>query len=188
MTSISYSKRVLVYVYETETTNEAWVGVIDLGLQDPINSCNKTAKIQSRCWHHLSCRIKPFIRHNRSYSYYGTISILRLDGHHEQLLTGLNLKSGQLITTQPFQLADFVGSDIRSTVWLDIYDGFLLPSQIRRLLKLRRPTGQACIIASKLEKSDLEAHPIWQRQHDDGPNITSERIYHFKKTSRQTNF
>ncbi len=173
ITSISYSERVLVCVCEAETTNEAWVVVIDLGLQDPMDSCGKRAKIRSQFRHRLSCTTKLFIRHNRSYLYYATHSGLRPDGHYEWLLTGLNLESGRPITTQPFRLADFVGSDIGSTACFDIHDGFLYAVSNQTSFEVEEVDWTSYYHCIKIplgeEKPDLEAHPIWQRQHGEGP-------------------
>jgi hypothetical protein len=166
--NLSYSEGVLVCVCESEISQESWLLVIDLG-----TSFSTTIKRRRYFKHPLNCSTKLFIRHNRSYLYYGTHSALRSDGHHEWLMTGLDLENGGLITHKPFQLADFVGSDIGSTACFEIHDDFLFAVSNQTSFEVEEVDWTSYYHCVKIllgdPKPDLEAHRIWQRQHGEGP-------------------
>ncbi len=173
VTSLSYSEGVLVCVYESGIIDECWLLVIDLPMEDPKHCPSTRVKPQRRFRHRLSCTTKLFIRHNRSFLYYGTHSGLRSDGHHEWLLTGLDLSTGCLVAPKPFRLADFVGSDIGSTACFKIHEGSLFAVSNQTSFEVEEVdwTSYYHYIKIPLGETipDLKAHPIWQRQHGEGP-------------------
>ncbi|KAF7509371.1 hypothetical protein GJ744_008094 [Endocarpon pusillum] len=164
ITGISYSERILVCLCESEATNEHWLLVVDLSQhrdrRDPFR-------------HPLTCTTKLFIRHDRSYLYYGTHSGRRSDGHHEWLITGLDLEKGRPITTKPFQLADFVGSDVGSTACFKIHEKHLYAVSNQTSFEVEEVDWTSYYHYIKIplgdKKPDLKAHRIWQRQHGEGP-------------------
>ncbi|ERF76967.1 hypothetical protein EPUS_02679 [Endocarpon pusillum Z07020] len=164
ITNLSYSKRILVCVCESEVTDERWLLVVDLG-QD--------LKRRVPFRHPLTCTTKLFIRHDRDYLYYGTHSGRRSDGHHEWLVTGLDLEKGCPITPKPFQLADFVGSDIGSTACFKIHEKHLYAVSNQTSFEVEEVDWTSYYHYIKIplgdKKPDLKAHRIWQRQHGEGP-------------------
>ena len=172
ITSLSYSERILVCLCESEVTDERWLLVVDLdqGLKH-----NRGTRIKQRIpfRHPLTCTTKLFIRHNRSYLYYGTHSGRRSDGHHEWLVTGLDLEEGCPITPKPFQLVDFVGSDIGSTACFIIHEKSLYAISNQTSFEVEEVDWTSYYHCIKIPlgdtKPDLKAHRIWQRQHGEGP-------------------
>jgi hypothetical protein len=173
ITSLRYCDRVLVCVCEDQTLDECWLLVVDLGLPDSKNSSGTRAKRRLPFRHRLSCTTKLFVRHDRSYLYYGTHSGRRSDSHHEWLVSGLDLETGYPIAPKPFQLADFVGSDLGSTACFEIHDGFLFAVSNQTSFEVEEVDWTSyyhCIqIPLGEAKPDLKAYPIWQRQHSEGP-------------------
>jgi hypothetical protein len=173
ITSISYSAGVLVCVCRTEIKDEDWLLVIDIGPRDAKNSGKKENKPRPSFKWRLSCTTKLFIRHNYSYLYYGTHSGLRSDGHHEWLLTGLDLETGRLVVPKPLQLAEFVGSDIGSTACFRIHEGCLYAVSNQTSFEVEEVDWTSYYNCIKIplgeSKPNLKAHPIWQRQHVEGP-------------------
>jgi hypothetical protein len=173
ITSLSYSEGILVYVCEADIVSECWLLAIDLGVQDNKDGSCTRIKPLPRLQHRLCCTTKLFIRHNRSYLYYGTHSGLRSDGHHEWLVTGFNLETGCPVAPKPFQLADFVGSDIGSTACFKIHESSLYAVSNQTSFEVEEVDWTSYYHCIKIPlgetKPDLKAHPIWQRQHGEGP-------------------
>lgn len=173
ITSLSYSERVLVCVCQSEEIQRYWLLVIDLGLKDHRDPSSTEIKPRPPFQHQLTCTTKLFIRHNRSYLYYGTHSGLRADGHHEWLVTGLNLETGCPVAPKPFRLADFVGADIGSTACFRIHQGYLVAVSNQTSFEVEEVDWTSYYHCIKIRlgdsKPDLKAHPIWQRQHEEGP-------------------
>ena len=167
ITSLSYFDRVVVCTCEDEASDGCWLLVIDLGLRDNKNSKRPPFR------HRLSCTTKLFIRHDRSYLYYGTHSGLRSDGHHEWLVNGLDLEKRRPVAPKPFRLADFVGSDVGSTACFKIHDGFFLAVSNQTSFEVEEIDWTSYYHCIKIPlgeaKPDLKARPIWQRQHSEGP-------------------
>lgn len=173
ITSLSYSERVLVCVCEAESLDDSWLLVIDLGVQARVNGSGSNIKRRLPFRYRLGHTTKLFVRHNRSYLYYGTHSGLRPDGHHEWLLTGLDLEKQCPISEKPFRLLDFVGSDIGSTACFTIYRGFLFAVSNQTSFEAEEVDWTSYYFCIKIPlgetKPDLKPHPIWQRQHGEGP-------------------
>lgn len=171
--SLRYSERVLVCVCESDFLEEAWLLIINLCLEDPKKDHDVGRNRPLSFRHRLSCKTKLFVRHNRSYLYYGTHSGLRHDGHHEWLVTGLSLETGEPITPKPFRLINFVGSDIGSTACFEIHDGFLFAVSNQTSFEAEEVDWTSYYDCIKIPlgetKPDLKARPIWQRQHGEGP-------------------
>jgi hypothetical protein len=171
--SLSFSEGVLVCVCRTPEMDESWLFVIDLGTELPkYDPCGKP-KRRLPVRHKLSCTTKLFIRHNRSYLYYGTHSALRSDNHHEWLVNGLNLETGLPVSSKPFRLADFVGSDSGSTACFKIHEGHLYIVSNQTSFEVEEVDWTSyyhCIKIPLGEASpDLKPRLLWQRQHNEGP-------------------
>lgn len=173
ITSLSYSDRTLVCVCEGEVDGVCCLLVIDLDYHDTTNSSNIGMKRHRPFLHQLRCKTKLFVRHNRSYLYYGTHSGVRSDRHHEWLLTCLDIDTERPITQKPFRLADFVGSDIGCTASFQIHEGhfYAISNQTSFEVEEIDWTSYYHIIKIPLgeTKPDLKAYPLWQRQHGEGP-------------------
>lgn len=171
--SLSYSEGVLVCVCESDAMDEYWLLVIDLDQQDSMDRASKRTKRRASFRHRLSCTTKLFVRHNQSYLYYGTHSGRRSDGHHEWLVNGLDLETGSLVAPKPFQLADFVGSDIGSTACFKIHEDALFAVSNQTSFEVEEVDWTSYYHCIKIPLGDptpdLEARPKWQRQHKEGP-------------------
>lgn len=174
ITSLSYADRVVVCTCEDDALDQSWLLIIGLDRRDNKDSSSCTsAKRRIIFRHRLGCTTKLFTRHNQSYLYYGTHSAIRSDGHHEWLVNGLNLETGDPVAPKPFRLAGFVGSDIGSTASFEIHAGHLFAVSNQTSFEVEEIDWTSYYHCVKIRlgeaKPDLKAYPIWQRQHSEGP-------------------
>ncbi len=80
---------------------------------------------------------------------------------------------GVEITQKPFQLADFVGSDIGSTACFKIHEDHLYAVSNQTSFEVEEIDWTSYYHCIKIplgdKKPDLKAYRIWQRQHGEGP-------------------
>ncbi|KAI9848652.1 MAG: hypothetical protein M1838_000455 [Thelocarpon superellum] len=117
--------------------------------------------------------MKIFARNNGSYVFYGTHSETGQHGHHEWVISGVSLATGQVLERR-IHLENFVGSDMGMTVSFEIHGPhfYALSNQTSFDVEevdwtssyhcCRFPLDNVC-------QQTLESRVIWRRNHVEGP-------------------
>ena len=168
---LSFSDNVLVGVSEDPVTSESWLFVLDVN-----EACDRDARRALRTkalQHRLTCTTKLFVRQTGSYLYCGTHSGRGRDGHHEWLVQGFSLITGQAITSKPIQLTGFVGSEVGSTAAFAIHNGafYAVTNQTSYEVEEVDWTSYYHCLSFPLDERDpdVRLHRVWRRQHVEGP-------------------
>lgn len=168
---LNYSDRVLACLYEAAEGDgyEAWLIAVDVR-PGPATRKRIRAAIQLETTENL------FVRHNKSYLYYGTHSGFASHGHHEWVIKGIELhNSAASAEVHALQLSNLVGSDIGCTVAFEIHDGhfYALSNQTSFDVEEVDWTSYYHCLRFPLDKPRKDRiqvnREIWRRQHIEGP-------------------
>ncbi|PGH23078.1 hypothetical protein AJ80_02852 [Polytolypa hystricis UAMH7299] len=113
-----------------------------------------------------------FVRHDGSYLYYGTHSVLASHGHHEWIIQGMEIRNNRKLTDRPVQLENFVGSEIGPTLCFEIHDGFFYAISNQTGFQDEEVDWTSYYVCLRFPLSDpkkIEWRRIWRRQHREGP-------------------
>lgn len=125
----------------------------------------------------LESSYKLFVRHTKSFLYYGTYTGTGSHGHHEWEIRGVSLDSKRPLSpcAQPLQLEEFFGTDIGSTVAFEIHNGYFyaLSNQTSFDVEELDWTSFYHCIRFPLDQPNIEAldinRRVYRRQHAEGP-------------------
>ena len=170
-----YNQGILAFLVELTDREEAWLLAMDVRRR-PENA--KTRRLRFRT--SLQSTRRLFVRHNKSYLYYGTHSSLGYHGHQQWAINCVDLKSGRHLTRKPIELEDFAGNEIGQTVCFGVHHDHLyaVSTQVNfeeeevdwtsfYLWVCMSPTG--CMKQTKRDQILRRPNRIWRRQHREGP-------------------
>jgi hypothetical protein len=159
-----YSDGILVLLIEV-CQDISWLIALDM-----TRNC-RSARL--RMWKWLPSTNRLFVRHNRSYLYYGTHFLVEPYGCAQWTIQGVNLKTGEPITRKPVILEEFVGHDIGKTVCFELFHDHLYAVSNQAHFDEEDVDWTsyyvwACLPPDKsLGKPKLKI--IWRRDHQEGP-------------------
>lgn len=122
---LSFCDDILAFLVELAGTAENWLVAIDLSQSKSASSLS-ARKGRLRLRTRLSSTRRLFVRHNRSYLYYGTHSGIGYHGFPLWAVHCVDLTTGiQLTDDKPVQLEDVAGSEIGQTVCFGLHHDHL---------------------------------------------------------------
>lgn len=124
----------------------------------------------------LNSTAKLFVRHTASHLFYGTLSALGPNRHHEWLIQGYDLTTSPVatpVTQKPIQLRKFYGSEIGLTCDFVIYNSHFCAVSNQSSYETEEIDWTSyyhCIQFPVFDpKPDIKPRLIWRRQHREGP-------------------
>lgn len=151
---------------------QAWLIAVDLHQKH--NDGVQTGRLRLKT--RLRSTRKLFVRHNGSYLYYGTHSVVRHRGwsrYGRWAISCVDLRSGQHMTKNPIVMEDFAGAEIGQTVCFEIHhDSLFGVSNVFRFENEEVDWTSFymwfCLSPSE-DMKEAKLHRIWRRQHREGP-------------------
>jgi hypothetical protein len=165
---LGYCDGVAAVLYESDHVTGRWLFAVD------VRQSRGTESRSRFLWRRrLASVAKLFVRCNASYLYFGTHSVMGRQDHHEWLIHGFDLMTGNSVTPQPIRLDGFVGSEIGSTAEFTIHgDCFYAVSNQSSHESVEIDwTSYYNYICFPLfhHKPDVRIKNIYRRQHREGP-------------------
>ncbi|RJE21396.1 F-box domain protein [Aspergillus sclerotialis] len=170
-----YNQGILAFLVELTDGEEAWLLAMDVRRR-PENA--RTGRLRFRT--SLQSTRRLFVRHNKSYLYYGTHSSLGYHGYQQWAINCVDLKTGRHLTRKPIELEDFAGNEIGQTVCFGVHHDHLyaVSTQVNfeeeevdwtsfYIWVCMSPTG--CMKQTKRDRVLRRPNRIWRRQHREGP-------------------
>ncbi|RAL09226.1 F-box domain protein [Aspergillus homomorphus CBS 101889] len=158
----------LAFTVELEDLSETWLVVVDMRRD---LDCQKMGRLRFKT--RLLDTRRLFVRLNTRYVYWGTHSMLSVDGHLQWVIECADLQTGRHTTRVPLVLDNFSGHDIAQTVCFGVYDDHLY--------------AVSTMIGHEAEEIDWTSYYVWlcvsptedtkqstinfkwRRQHREGP-------------------
>ncbi|PYH48601.1 F-box domain protein [Aspergillus saccharolyticus JOP 1030-1] len=158
----------LAFTVEREDLSETWLVAVDMR---PKLDCHKTGRL--RFLTRLRDTRRLFVRLNSRYLYWGSHSMLSVDGHLQWVVECADLQTGRPTTRAPVVLDNFSGHDMAQTVCFGVYDDHLY--------------AVSTMIGHEAEEIDWTSYYVWlcvsptedtkqstinfqwRRQHREGP-------------------
>lgn len=170
---LHYSDGILAFLVElpgssSSNSPEDWLFAIDLRRR-PENPRGGRLRLRIQ----LSSTRRLFVRHNRSYLYYGTHSAVGYHGFPLWAVHCVDLKTGDHLTEKPVQLDHFAGNEIGQTVCFDLHQNHLyaVSTQVDFEEEEFDWTSFYVWICLAPGPSARRVTPnrTWRRQHREGP-------------------
>jgi hypothetical protein len=163
---MNYSDWVIAFLVELDNGREAWLLAVDLQRE---SSYGKRGRLRLRA--QLESTQQLFVRHNRSYLYYGTHSAVGAQEHSQWEVNCADLNTGELNSENMVVLDKFAGMEIGQTVCFELYQDHLYAvsnEQTYQVEELQWTSYYSWIcLDPKLRMP--RTHRIWRRQHREGP-------------------
>lgn len=170
-----YNEGILAFLVELTDREEAWLLAMDVRRR-PENSRNGRLRLRTP----LQSTRRLFVRHTRSYLYYGTHSSLGYHGYQQWAINCVDLKTSRHLTRKPVELENFAGNEIGQTVCFGIHRSHLYA--VSTLVNFEEeevdwtsfyiwvclsPLGK--MKETRQAKALRQPNRIWRRQHREGP-------------------
>ncbi|KAL4865041.1 hypothetical protein BDV12DRAFT_156035 [Aspergillus spectabilis] len=173
MTKVSlmnYSDGVVAFLVEMEDRREAWLLAVDLQRR---STYGKNGRLRLRT--PLESTHRLFVRHSRSYLYYGTHSAVGTHGYTLWEVNCVDLHTGKINSSGPVVLDKFAGNEIGQTVCFEIYQDHLYA--ISTLVDFEEEEIDwtsyyvwICLHPSlTIPNEGVKTYRTWRRQHREGP-------------------
>lgn len=164
---LHYHDGILAFLVEIGEVRDAWLLAVDMRRKI---DC-RTGRLRLRT--PLQSTRRLFVRHNRSYLYYGTQSALSHYGYPQWAVHCVNLATGQHITEKPVELHNFVGNEIGQTVCFEVHQDHLYA--VSTLVDFEEEEVDwtslymwICL-PPRGDRDSVTPRTEWRRQHREGP-------------------
>ena len=162
---LHYQNGVLAYlVHNADLDGRPWLVAINTG-----DDISNTGRVRLA----VTCPESNFwVRNDSRYLYVGSHVGLGTHGHHEWVLRGYSLTTGQRF--DDLQLPNLFGTDIGQTVDFQIHDDFLYTISNQSSAEIEEIDWTSYYHCYRFpvrqpSPSNLEPKQLWRRQHREGP-------------------
>ncbi|KAL2852602.1 hypothetical protein BJX68DRAFT_54517 [Aspergillus pseudodeflectus] len=167
---MNYSDWVIAFLVELDDRREAWLLAVDLQRR---STYGKSGRLRLRA--QLESTQRLFVRHSRSYLYYGTHSAVGTHGHTQWEVNCADLNTMKINSESMVVLDKFAGMEIGQTVCFEVYQDHLYA--ISTLVDFQEEEIDwtsyyvwICLDPRlQLPKEGVKTHRTWRRQHREGP-------------------
>ncbi|KAL3453243.1 hypothetical protein BJX65DRAFT_302161 [Aspergillus insuetus] len=167
---MNYSDWVIAFLVELDDRREAWLLAVDLQRR---STYGKSGRLRLRA--QLESTQRLFVRHSRSYLYYGTHSAVGTHGHTQWEVNCADLNTMKINSENMVVLDKFAGMEIGQTVCFEVYQDHLYA--ISTLVDFQEEEIDwtsyyvwICLDPGlQLPKEGVKTHRTWRRQHREGP-------------------
>ncbi|KAL4915798.1 hypothetical protein BDW62DRAFT_118300 [Aspergillus aurantiobrunneus] len=167
---MNYSDGVVAFLAELDDRAEAWILAVDLRRR---STYEKSGRLRLRTQIESTQRL--FVRHSRSFLYYGTHSAVGTHGHVQWEVNCADLNTGKVKSTSMIVLDKFAGNEIGQTVCFEVYQDHLYA--ISTLVDFEEEEVDwtsyyvwICLDPNlSIPKEGIKTHRTWRRQHREGP-------------------
>ncbi|KAL4773192.1 hypothetical protein BDW60DRAFT_29455 [Aspergillus nidulans var. acristatus] len=167
---LNYSNWVVAFLVATPEIPGGWILAVDLQRR---STYGKSGRLRLKV--HIESTNRLFVRHNRSYLYYGTHSAMGTRGYNQWEVNCADLNTGKVAKPNMIVLDNFAGNEIGQTVCFEVYQDHLYA--ISTLVDFEEEEVDwtsyyvwICLDPSlKLSKEGIKTHRTWRRQHREGP-------------------
>ncbi|KAL3466246.1 hypothetical protein BJX64DRAFT_296107 [Aspergillus heterothallicus] len=167
---MNYNDWIVAFLVELDDRQEAWLLAVDLQQR---SSFGKSGRLRFRA--SLASTQRLFVRHSRSYLYYGTHSAVGPHGHTQWEVNCADLHTMKTTSENMIVLDKFAGMEIGQTVCFEVYQDHLYA--ISTLVDFQEEeidwTSYYVWICLEprlqLPKEGVKTHRTWRRQHREGP-------------------
>ena len=162
---LHYQDGVLAFlVHNAHPDGQPWL--VAINTEDDISNTRRV-KLAVTC-----PDTKFWVRNNSRYMFVGSHIGLGTHGHHEWVLRGYSLTTGQGF--EDLQLPNLFGTDIGQTVDFQIHDDFLYAISNQSSAEVEEIDWTSYYHCYRFpvrnpSRSHLEAKQLWRRQHREGP-------------------
>ncbi|KAF7133954.1 hypothetical protein CNMCM5793_005480 [Aspergillus hiratsukae] len=164
---LHYRDGILAFLVEIGEVRHAWLLAVDMRRR---TDC-RTGRLRLRT--PLQSTRRLFVRHNRSYLYYGTQSALSHYGYPQWAVHCVDLATGQHTTEKPVELHNFVGNEIGQTVCFEVHQDHLYA--VSTLVDFEEEEVDwtslymwICL-PPRGDTGSVTPSTEWRRQHREGP-------------------
>ncbi|EAW09905.1 F-box domain protein [Aspergillus clavatus NRRL 1] len=164
---LNYSDGILAFLVEMGEGLEAWLLAVDMRRKTDGRSGRLRLRAPLRSTRRL------FVRHNKSYLYYGAQSALSHHGYPQWAIHCVDLATGRHVTDKPVELEKLVGNEIGQTVCFEVYQDHLYA--VSTLVDFEEEEVDwtslymyTCI-APRRNPGIVKLADEWRRQHREGP-------------------
>ena len=165
---LHYTEGILAFLVELAEGPEAWLFAIDLRRR-PENPRSGRLRLRVQ----ISSTRRLFVRHNRSYLYYGTHSSLGYHGFPLWAISCVDLRTGQHLTEKPVKLENFAGNEIGQTVCFGLHQDHLYAVSTQVDFEEEEVDWTSFYIwiclAPDGNPRRVTPNRTWRRQHREGP-------------------
>ncbi|KAL4931025.1 F-box domain protein [Aspergillus undulatus] len=167
---MNYSNWVVAFLVELDDREEAWMLALDL---KPKSTYERGGRLRLRAPIESTQRL--FVRHSRSFLYYGSHSAVDTQGHAQWEVNCADLNTGKIVKQDMVVLDRFAGNEIGQTVCFEVYRDHLYA--ISTLVDFEEEEVDwtsyyvwICLNPSlTIPKDGIKTHRTWRRQHREGP-------------------
>ncbi|KAI9934372.1 hypothetical protein ASPWEDRAFT_169999 [Aspergillus wentii DTO 134E9] len=164
-----YSDGILAFMVEIVDRSEAWLLAMDLRRR---TGNVKGGRLRLRT--QLDSTRRLFVRHSRSYLYYGTHSSLGYHGYPQWAINCVDLRTGQHTTEKPVVLENFAGNEIGQTVCFGVHQDHFYAVSTQVNFEEEEVDWTSfylwiCLPPGGGKNRYPEPNRIWRRQHREGP-------------------
>ncbi|KAL3482217.1 hypothetical protein BJX99DRAFT_243197 [Aspergillus californicus] len=167
---MNYSQGVVAFIAEMDDRQESWLLAVDLQRR---STYRKSGRLRFRA--PLESTQRLFVRHSRSYLYYGTHSAVGTHGHTQWEVNCADLVTGKTSSPTMVVLDKFAGNEIGQTVCFEVYQDHLYA--ISTLVDFEEEEIDwtsyyvwICLHPSlEMPKEGVKTQRTWRRQHREGP-------------------
>lgn len=164
---LHYRDGILAFLVEIGEVRDAWLLAVDMRRKTD----SKAGRLRLRT--PLQSTRRLFVRHNRSYLYYGTQSALSHYGYPQWAISCVDLATGQHTTEKPVELHNFVGNEIGQTVCFEVHQDHLYA--VSTLVDFEEEEVDwtslymwICL-PPRGDTGSVTPSTEWRRQHREGP-------------------
>ncbi|KAL4784735.1 hypothetical protein BJX76DRAFT_204564 [Aspergillus varians] len=175
MTQVSlmnYSDWVVAFLVEMDDRPGGWILAVDLQSRLPHEKCRRL-KLRAP----IESTERLFVRHNRSFLYYGSHSAVGTNGQHTQWeVNCADLNTGKVQGSTMVVLDNFAGNEIGQTVCFEVHQGHLYA--ISTLVDFEEEEVDwtsyyvwLCLDPNLTipKEGGVKTYRTWRRQHREGP-------------------
>ncbi|KAL2855000.1 hypothetical protein BJY01DRAFT_231761 [Aspergillus pseudoustus] len=167
---MNYSDWIVAFLVELDDRQEAWLLAVDLQQR---SSFGKSGRLRFRA--PLTSTQRLFVRHSRSYLYYGTHSAVGTHGHTQWEINCADLTTMKTTSENMVVLDKFAGMEIGQTVCFEVYQDHLYA--ISTLVDFQEEEIDwtsyyvwICLDPRlQIPNGGVKTHRTWRRQHREGP-------------------
>ncbi|KAL2818879.1 hypothetical protein BJX63DRAFT_45207 [Aspergillus granulosus] len=167
---MNYSDWIVAFLVELDDRQEAWLLAVDLQQRSRFG---KSGRLRFRA--SLTSTQRLFVRHSRSYLYYGTHSAVGPHGHTQWEVNCADLNTMKTTSENMVTLDKFAGMEIGQTVCFEVYQDHLYA--ISTLVDFQEEEIDwtsyyvwICLDPTlHIPKEGVKTHRTWRRQHREGP-------------------
>ncbi|RMJ25325.1 F-box domain protein [Aspergillus sp. HF37] len=170
-----YNEGILAFLVELPDRDEAWLLAVDVR-RHPERARNGRLRLRTP----LQSTRRLFVRHSKSYLYYGTHSALGYHGYQHWAVDCVDLKTGRHLTDKPVELEDFAGNEIGQTVCFGVHSDHLYAVSTQVNFEEEEVDWTSFYIwiclspwrnmkQSRRDQALRRPNRIWRRQHREGP-------------------